>query len=213
MSAASEMGDTRTRVNGSCTKDAHAEIRALVARAQAGETAAFGAIYGKYAGLVFGFVYSRTGDRYVAEDITSDTFLRAIKRIESFTYQGHDLSAWLFTIARNLIADYYKSPRHRLEVCVGEIWAADTDRSTLDGLLDAEAVVISNFTNKGLCEAIRQLTKDQYECVVLRYIRQLPIAEVAQILGKNESAVKALSFRAIRTLRRLSPSGAISWQC
>lgn len=84
--------------------DPATEVWALVERAQAGEAEAFGLIYDRYVDTVFRFVYFRVGNRQLAEDLTSDTFLRALKRIGSFTWQGRDLGAWLVTIARNLVA-------------------------------------------------------------------------------------------------------------
>src|SRR5206468_11851041 len=96
--------------------DAAAEVWALVERAQAGEAEAFGLIYDRYFDTVFRFVYFRVGNRQLAEDLTADTFLRALKRIGSFTWQGPDLGVWLVTIARNLVADHFKSGRYRLEL-------------------------------------------------------------------------------------------------
>jgi RNA polymerase sigma-70 factor (ECF subfamily) len=93
----------------------------LVERAQAGEAEAFGLLYDRYFDTVFRFVYFRVGNRQLAEDLTSDTFLRALKRIGSFTWQGRDLGAWLVTIARNLVADHFKSGRYRLEITTGDV--------------------------------------------------------------------------------------------
>ena len=98
---------------------------ALVERAQAGDAEAFGLIYDRYVDTVFRFIYFRVGNRPLAEDLTSDTFLRALKRIGSFTWQGRDLGAWLVTIARNLVADHFKSGRYRLEVTTGDVLDAD----------------------------------------------------------------------------------------
>ena len=107
--------------------DPAAEVWALVERAQAGESEAFGLIYDRYVDTVFRFVYFRVGNRQLAEDLTSDTFLRALKRIGSFTWQGRDLGAWLVTIARNLVADHFKSGRYRLEVTTGDVLDADRE--------------------------------------------------------------------------------------
>src|SRR4029450_9068296 len=67
------------------------------------------------------------GNRQLAEDLTADTFLRALKRIGSFTWQGRDPGAWLVTIARNLVADHFKSGRYRLEVTTGDVLDADRE--------------------------------------------------------------------------------------
>src|SRR6185436_8708591 len=87
--------------NADFTDELPADITDLVARVQAGDTSAFDGIYRRYYDPVFRFIWFRVTSRAVAEDLTSEVFLRALKRIGSFTWQGRDLGAWLITIARN----------------------------------------------------------------------------------------------------------------
>ncbi len=94
---------------------------ALVQRAQAGDADAFGELYDRYVDLVYRYVYYRVASQQLAEDLTSETFLRALRRIGSFTWQGRDVGAWFVTIARNLIADHYKSGRYRLELTTDDV--------------------------------------------------------------------------------------------
>jgi RNA polymerase sigma-70 factor (ECF subfamily) len=94
---------------------------ALVNAAQAGDMAAYGELFELYFDMVFRFVLFRTGDRALAEDLTSETFVRALRRISSVSYQGRDIGAWFVTIARNLIFDHVKSSRYRLEQTTSEI--------------------------------------------------------------------------------------------
>jgi RNA polymerase sigma-70 factor (ECF subfamily) len=185
--------------------DAAAEVWALVERAQAGEAAAFGLIYDRYVDTVFRFVYFRVGNRQLAEDLTSDTFLRALKRIGSFTWQGRDLGAWLVTIARNLVADHFKSGRYRLEVTTGDVLDADREDRGPEG--SPEAAVVDHITNVALLTAVKQLNPEQQECIVLRFLQGFSVAETAQTMGKNEGAIKALQYRAVRALARLLPEG------
>src|ERR687893_893761 len=93
----------------------------LVSAAQRGDQEAFGRLYGRYVGPVSRFLTSRVSDRALAEDLTSETFLRALRRIDSVHDQGHDVGAWFTTIARNLIADHVKSSRHRLDTPTAEV--------------------------------------------------------------------------------------------
>lgn len=197
----------------------------LVEHAQAGDTEAFAQIYDRYLDTVFRYVYFRVDNRQLAEDLTSETFLRALKRIGTFTWQGKDLGAWLVTIARNLVADHYKSSRHRLEVTTdvlsavgasGDImFKVDTwDALRLRDLMragwhdaDAESQVVAHLTNIELLKAVKQLKPEQKDCIVLRFLRGFSVAETAQAMGKNEGAIKALQYRAIRTLQRLLPDG------
>lgn len=185
--------------------DAAAEVWALVERAQGGEAEAFGLIYDRYVDTVFRFIYFRVGNRQLAEDLTSDTFLRALKRIGSFTWQGRDLGAWLVTIARNLVADHFKSGRYRLEVTSGDVLDADREDRGPEG--SPEAAVVDHVTNVALLTAVKQLNPEQQECIVLRFLQGFSVAETAQAMGKNEGAIKALQYRAVRALARLLPDG------
>ncbi|MEV6344552.1 ECF subfamily RNA polymerase sigma factor, BldN family [Actinoplanes sp. NPDC051851] len=185
--------------------DPAAEVWALVERAQAGESEAFGLIYDRYVDTVFRFVYFRVGNRQLAEDLTSDTFLRALKRIGSFTWQGRDLGAWLVTIARNLVADHFKSGRYRLEVTTGDVLDADREDRGPEG--SPESAVVDHITNVALLTAVKQLNPEQQECIVLRFLQGFSVAETAQTMGKNEGAIKALQYRAVRALNRLLPEG------
>ncbi|HYN95716.1 MAG TPA: sigma-70 family RNA polymerase sigma factor [Pilimelia sp.] len=185
--------------------DAAAEVWALVERAQAGEAEAFGLIYDRYVDTVFRFIYFRVGNRQLAEDLTSDTFLRALKRIGSFTWQGRDLGAWLVTIARNLVADHFKSGRYRLEVTSGDVLDADREDRGPEG--SPEAAVVDHITNVALLTAVKQLNPEQQECIVLRFLQGFSVAETAQAMSKNEGAIKALQYRAVRALARLLPDG------
>jgi RNA polymerase sigma-70 factor (TIGR02952 family) len=176
------------------------ELRDLVLRARAGDAEAFGVLYDRYADLVYRFVYYRVGTHALAEDLTSETFLRALRRMSLFTWQGKDFGAWLVTIARNLVLDHFKSSRYRLEVCTGEL--LETDRWE-EG---PECAVLDSFTHRALFTAVRELGSEQRECVVLRFLHGLSVAETAEIMGKNTGAIKALQYRATRSLARLFPA-------
>ncbi len=182
---------------------ATAAVRSLVERVQAGETEAFGLIYDRYFDAVFRFVYFRVGNRQLAEDLTADTFLRALGRIASFSWQGRDLGAWLVTIARNLVADHFKSGRCRLEVTTGDVIDTGRDDRAPDG--SPESAVVEHITNVELLKAVKQLNPEQRECVVLRFLQGLSVAETARVMGKNDGAIKALQYRAVRAIARSLP--------
>jgi RNA polymerase sigma-70 factor (ECF subfamily) len=175
----------------------------LVARAQRGDAEAFGALYDRYLDLIYRYVYYRVGGKALAEDLVSETFLRALRRIGTFEWQGRDFAAWLVTIARNIIADHYKSGRFRLEVSTADM--LDADRAT-DG---PEASVLDGITNASILEAVKKLNSEQQECVVLRFLQGMSVIETAQAMGKSEGAIKALQYRAVRTLGRMLPKELI----
>ena len=88
--------------------------------AQDGDGEAFGQLYDRYVDTVYRFIYYRVNDRALAEDFTSETFLRALRRISTISYQGRDIGAWFVTIARNIVLDHMKSARHRLEITTAD---------------------------------------------------------------------------------------------
>ena len=171
----------------------------LVRAAQAGDVEAFGRLYDRYVDLVFRYVWHRLGDRALAEDVTSETFLRALRRIGSISYRGSDVAAWFVTIARNLVIDHLKSARHRREVVTGEIPEGDQLAA------GPEPEVLRRTTNAELLRCVRQLAAEQQECIVLRFLNGLSVTETAQVMGRTEGAVKALQRRAVRRLAELLP--------
>ncbi|MEU5691463.1 sigma-70 family RNA polymerase sigma factor [Actinosynnema sp. NPDC020468] len=180
--------------------DAAEEPWNLVRAAQGGDTDAFGALYDRYVDVVYRYVLFRVGDRTLAEDVTSETFLRALRSIGSISYQGRDVGAWFVTIARNIVFDHVKSSRYRLEVTTAEL--AD-NREVADG---PEQEVLTDATNAELLRCVAQLGDDQRECITLRFIQGLSVAETAARMGRNEGAIKALQHRAVRRLAQLLPS-------
>jgi RNA polymerase sigma-70 factor (ECF subfamily) len=177
--------------------DTLGETWELVTRAQQGDGEAFGQLYDRYFDTVFRYVYYRVYDRATAEDFTSETFLRALRRIGGLTYQGRDIGAWFVTIARNIVIDHVKSARNRLEVTTPEI----LDSS--DSEPGPEASVLTALTTEHLMRAVGKLGDDQRDCITLRFIQGLSVSETAQVMGRNDGAIKALQHRAVRKLADL----------
>ncbi|MGY1683351.1 sigma-70 family RNA polymerase sigma factor [Geodermatophilus sp. SYSU D01176] len=177
------------------------DVWALVRRVQDGDAEAFGGLYDHYVPMVHRYLLHRVGDRAQAEDFTSETFVRALRRIDSLSFQGRDVGAWLVTIARNIVRDHVKSSRFRLEVTTADM--RDADRAT-DGPEDA---VVQALTNEQLLACIRQLGSEQQECISLRFLQGLSVAETAAVMGKKDGAIKALQHRAVRRLASLLPEG------
>jgi RNA polymerase sigma-70 factor (ECF subfamily) len=182
-----------------------ATVMDIVRRAQGGDSEAFGELYDRYVDVVYRYVHYRVSSTALAEDLTSETFLRALRRITSYTWQGRDFGAWLVTIARNLIADHYKSGRYRMEVATSDLVEAGADRSE-EG---PEAEVLAGLTNAALLDAVKRLNSEQQECIALRFLQGMSVAETAQIMGKNEGAIKALQYRAVKSLARLLPEDLV----
>jgi RNA polymerase sigma-70 factor (TIGR02952 family) len=190
-------GSARSSVQTAGVAPADMErVAALVELAQGGDSDAFGMLYESYVDLVYRYIYVRVGSSHVAEDLTSETFIRALRRIDSFSWQGKDIAAWFVTIARNLITDNAKSARFRMEVTTADM--IDADRR-VEG---PENEVLANLRDTRLFEAIKTLKPQQAECLVLRFMHGLSLAETALVIGKSEGAVKQLQLRAVRALHR-----------
>lgn len=174
-------------------------VHALVELARTGDAEAFGQLYDIYVASVYRFIYYRVGSRQLAEDLTSDTFIRALGAVGRFTWQGKDFGAWLTTIARNLVTDHHKSARSRLEV------TSDTvpDRGLTTASSETEA--LSGLDDRVLYEAIEALAPEQRDCVVMRFMSGMSIAQTAAALGRSEGAVKQLQLRALRNLAARLP--------
>jgi RNA polymerase sigma-70 factor (ECF subfamily) len=180
-------------------------IAALVTLAQQGDGEAFGQIYDRYVDAVYRYLYYRVGSPQLAEDLTSETFVRALRRIDSFHWQGKDIGAWFVTIARNLVADHFKSSRFKLEVSTGDILDAAHAGSANQGGVHpgTEDIVLDHLRNTELLGAVKQLKADQQECIVLRFLQGLSVAETADVMGRSEGAIKQLQLRAVRCLAKL----------
>lgn len=172
-----------------------------VRRAQEGSAQAFASLYDRYVDQVFAFVYHRVGHRQTAEDLVGDVFLRALRRIDTFTWQGTDFGAWLITIARNRVTDHFKSARIRLEAPVEEIF----DTGAALGRDDPESAALAHELAAKVHEALSQMRDEHAEVLQLRFIQHLNVAETGAVLGKTEGAVKSLQYRALQALARLVP--------
>ena len=176
-------------------------LPALVDLAREGDAEAFGQLYDHYAPVVHRFLQYRLGSQPLAEDLTSETFFRALRSIRSFRWQGKDFGAWLITIARNLAADHYKSSRYRRESTTDEMSKHDS------ATLGIEDQVLAAMTHEVLLEAVRQLPAQQQDCLVLRFLQGMSIAETATALGRSDGAIKQLQLRAVRRLAKTLPDG------
>jgi RNA polymerase sigma-70 factor (ECF subfamily) len=199
--AGSPSGTTRGRPSPEPPDDAaHAaeleRVHALVTLAQQGDGEAFALLYERYVDVVYRYVYYRVGSHHVAEDLTSETFVRALRRLDSFTWTGRDIAAWFVTIARNIVVDHVKSSRYKLEITTGDLLDGDEREPS------PETEVLDRLRDERLLAAVRELKPDQQECVSLRFLQGLSLAETAEAMGRTPGAVKQLQLRAVRSLHR-----------
>jgi len=194
-------GDSDLRASSEEDEADRERLIALVELARGGDAEAFGLLYDHYQPSVYRFLYYRTRSQATAEDLTSETFFRALRSMQNFKWQGKDFGAWLMTIARNLATDHFKAGRTRLEMATEDMGQHD---DTTEG---PEAEVLAGLTNEILMEALTQLADEQRDCLVMRFLQGMSIAETAKVLGRSEGAVKQLQLRGVRNLAKLMPEG------
>lgn len=167
----------------------------LIRRAQAYEPVAFGEIYERYYLGVYKYIYYRVGDQSLAEDLTMEVFVKAMEAIDGFSFRGVPFSAWLYRIASNLVIDHFRRQPDHAELSLEE---------KLVGSVEHPAQVLDEkFSHQALQQALAELTDDQQQVIVLKFVDGLSNLEVAQILGKTEGAVKSLQHRALASLGRV----------
>ena len=174
---------------------------ALVELARKGDADAFGLLYDHYQPSVYRFLFYRTRSGTLAEDLTSETFFRALRSMNGFRWQGKDFGAWLMTIARNLATDHFKAGRTRLELTTEDMGLHD------DATEGPESTVLAGLTNEILLRALTDLPPEQRDCLVMRFLQGMSSAETAAVLGRSDGAVKQLQLRGVRNLAKLMPEG------
>ena len=179
------------------------ETDALIARARAGNAASIGALYERYQAGVFRYLYYRVGDRQAAEDLTGEVFLRMIGALPRYRQGGVPFKAWIFQIARNLAVDHFRKQSVRDHVGL--------DEALVDPQEAVEEAADRSLTSEALKAALQSLTVDQREVILLRFVAGMPIAQVAGILNKSESAVKALQRRGLNALRKILDTWNITY--
>ena len=147
-----------------------------------------------HARVVFGYLAARVG-RQNAEDLTSEVFVRAGKALPNYEERGVPVRAWLLVIARNLVAESY-----RRRVPISEDVAVAQERPAV-GPDPGDEVGRREELARAM-SVLRRLPAAQQEVIDLRFLRELSVAETAQVLGSTEEAVRALTYRALKALRR-----------
>jgi len=156
---------------------------------------AFGILYERHMRRIYNYVYYRTGSVADAEDLTARTFYQALSNLQRYRVQGVPFSAWLFRIAHNLVANWHRdSGRHRTLPIDG---LAELPNPTDDPPLVAE----SSEERLELRRVIARLPADRQQLLILKFVEQMPNAEIAAVMGRTEGAVKALLHRTIESLK------------
>lgn len=149
------------------------------------DDAAWTFLFTEHHDRIWRYAFARTGDRSLADDIASQTFAEALDSIHRFRFRGKPILAWLYRIARNQLGKRFRTARREV--------AASTELSTNPVETVLDSIVLR--------DALASLTREQADCVVLRFYSGYSTREIAAALGKSESAVYSLQIRAVASLR------------
>ncbi len=175
--------------------------RRLLQQAQRGDSDAFAEIYRENVQVIFRYIFHRVNDSHLAEDLTGDVFTKALEGLRDYQDQGKPFIAWLYRIAHARVIDHYRRVERRPT-------ESDVEDEPISVDQDMDAGMIRRHAAQVLRAAITELTDEQQQVIILRFIEGKRIETVAELMGKQANAIKALQFRALRSLAgRLERSG------
>lgn len=153
----------------------------------------FGTLYDRYCDQIYGYVYRRLNDREAAEDVTAEVFVKALRAVDGYRPAAGPFVAWLYGIARNAVIDHLRARRSTVSL--------DHAADAADRAAPVDVQAIDRVEAAKVWEAIERLTDAQRIAVTLRLGQDLPIAAIAQHLGRTEGAVKLLLNRGLAAVR------------
>lgn len=167
----------------------------ILVKAAMGDQEAFGQLYERYVEKIFNYIYYRTGSTYDAEDLTEKVFYRAMHHIGRYRDQGLPFSAWLYRIAHNLVANWHRDNSRRKEIPLedGLLFAGSSNHP--------ETELLKLEDRERLVKAIRMLPPERQQLLILKFVDHLSNAEIGQIMGRTEGAVKSLYHRTLLSMR------------
>jgi RNA polymerase sigma-70 factor (ECF subfamily) len=167
----------------------------ILTNASRGDREAFGELYARYVERIFNYVYYRTGNLHDAEDLTARVFQRAMNHITKYRDRGVPFSAWLYRIAHNLVANWHRDRSRRQEIPLSDLPVVPSKEER------PEARLVRSQEQDSLLRYIRQLPPDRQTLLILKFVEDLSNAEIGQIMGRSEGAVKSLYHRTLLSLR------------
>jgi RNA polymerase sigma-70 factor, ECF subfamily len=170
------------------------EEQQILARASQGDREAFGMLYERYVDRIFNYIYYRTGNVDDAEDLTARVFQRAMNHIVNYVDRGVPFSAWLYRIAHNLVANWHRDRSRRQEIPITETPIVSKDPHP-------EVSLVQNQEQEALLKLIRGLPAERQTLLILKFVEHLSNAEIGEIMGRSEGAVKSLYHRTLTSLR------------
>lgn len=170
-----------------------------------GDRLSFERIYRHFMPKIYRFVFLKLRDKYMAEDITSEIFIKVYKNLEAANLNALTFKIWLYKISKNVLIDFYRSKdRQPEEILIDDFEYNDDLKNVIKNKFTEENQFDDkelNFENPDLIEALSELPEIQREAIILRYVEDLNYSAIGKILNKNETAVRVLKFRALINLK------------
>lgn len=190
-----DQGQSSQNINTTPLPAAQTNEEAILSQAVRGDQDAFGILYERYVARIYSYIYYRTGNHHDAEDLTARVFFRAIRSITNYQDRGLPISAWLYRIAHNLVANWHRDRSRKPEIVLDErlIFYPDTEHP--------EVTMLKNEEHDRLLTLLRKQPQDRQQLLILKFVDHLSNAEIGQIMGRTEGAVKSLYHRTLLSLR------------
>jgi len=169
---------------------------------------AFGQLYSNYVDRIYNYIYFRTGNIQIAEDLTSKVFYKALNNIGKYHHMGLPFSAWLYRIAHNVVANYYRDVSKIKEISIEGV-----DFPQLTNKSDVPEILFQKDQDvEALLNLISDLPKLRQELIIFKFVDKLSNAEIGVIMKKSEGAIKSLYHRTLLELRaRINLGESTNW--
>lgn len=167
---------------------------ALIERAKR-DPDAFGELYERYVDRIYNYIYYRVGNAHDAEDLTARVFLRVLKALPRYVDRGAPFASWLYRIAHNLVANHHRDKRRRPSLSIDDLPLISNWREA------PEQVVERHDDERSLWGAINELSEDRRELLTLKFGEGLSNAQIGNLMGRTEGAIKSLYHRTLISLR------------
>ena len=200
-------GDDAAQTDEARERTSNETDQALAKQARTSREA-FGELYERRVADIYRYVYYRVGSVEDTEDLTARVFARALKHIHNYNDRGLPFMAWLYRIAHNVVANYHRDTQRHPSVPLDDV---DLETSAFghadalqDDTADATDLRIDGERERArLISAIRKMSEERQQLVVLKFVQQLQNVEIGQIMGRSEGAIKSLYHRTLAQLREL----------
>jgi len=182
-------------------------MKELVQKAKNGDREAFGLIYREYFSPIYRFIYFKVGNREEAEDLTQETFIKALNSLKQLEDRGGGFAAWMFRIARNTVIDYF---RQKKSLSLDELSSGGLHFT--DGLPSLEESAAKSEEIASVFKVLEEIDEETREIVILKYVEGLSYKEISLVVGKTEEAARQASSRGLKKVKEKLDKDKKLWE-